>query len=239
MKAIFQGGEKHELTGTSFVAQANYEQALGRDFVRVVSCNTTGSVRVLGALRTAGLLARARLVLLRRGTDPWESHKGGMINTLLPEPKVPSHQGPDAKTVIPDLDVVTIAASGPFNLAHTHFAVVEAPRAVDRDEVLEAFRLAPRIAFIRVSNGVEAPNSVIEIVRDLGRPRADLWEVALWEDSLAVEGKEIFASYVVHNEAIVTPENVDAIRAITAIEPDGAKSIARTDESLGIRKQLP
>jgi glyceraldehyde-3-phosphate dehydrogenase (NAD(P)) len=29
VKAIFQGGESHELTGTSFVAQANYEEALG------------------------------------------------------------------------------------------------------------------------------------------------------------------------------------------------------------------
>ena len=239
VKAIFQGGEEHELAGTSFVAQANYEEAVGKDFVRVVSCNTTGSVRVLGALRSAGLLERARLVLMRRGTDPWESHKGGLINTLLPEAKVPSHQGPDARTVIRDLDVVTIAASGPFNLAHTHFAIVEAPQEVERDEVLEAFRLAPRIAFIRASNGVEAPNSVIEIVRDLGRPRADLWEVALWEDTLAVSGREIFFSYVVHNEAIVTPENVDAIRAITAVETDGAKSISQTDQSLGIRRELP
>ena len=42
VKAIFQGGEKHELAGVSFVAQANYGEALGRDPVRVVSCNTTG-----------------------------------------------------------------------------------------------------------------------------------------------------------------------------------------------------
>ena len=40
-KAIFQGGEKHELTGFSFIASLNYADALGRDLVRVVSCNTT------------------------------------------------------------------------------------------------------------------------------------------------------------------------------------------------------
>ena len=74
VKAIFRGGEKHELAGTSFVAQANHDEAVGRDFVRVVSCNTTGTVRVLGALKTAGLLERARVVLMRRGADPWESH---------------------------------------------------------------------------------------------------------------------------------------------------------------------
>ena len=56
IKSIFQGGEKHSLTGHSFVAQANYETALGRDTTRVVSCNTTSIVRTLGALKAAGLL---------------------------------------------------------------------------------------------------------------------------------------------------------------------------------------
>ncbi|GIU94180.1 MAG: glyceraldehyde-3-phosphate dehydrogenase [Gaiellaceae bacterium] len=238
VKAIFQGGEKHELAGVSFVAQANYAEALGRDFVRVVSCNTTGLVRVLGALRSEGLLERARAVLIRRGTDPWESHLGGLVNTLLPEPKVPSHQGPDARTVLPDLDLVTIAAAGPFNLSHVHFAVVEAPRETTEEEVFAALRAAPRIVLVRAGEGVEAPNSVIEIVRDLGRPRGDLWEVAVWEDSLAVSGREIFLTYQVHNEAIVTPENVDAIRAVTAAERDPASSIALTDETLGIRTEL-
>lgn len=59
VKAIFQGGAKHELTGHSFVASANYESALGRNSTRVVSCNTTATVRTLMALRNAGLLVRA------------------------------------------------------------------------------------------------------------------------------------------------------------------------------------
>lgn len=105
--------------------------------------------------------------------------------------------------------------------------------------MLDALREAPRIAFVRVSDGVVAPNSVIEIVRDLGRPRADLCEVAVWEDTLAVSGREVFLTYQVHNEAPVIPENVDAIRAVTASEPDGAKSIGLTDDALGLRKELP
>ena len=54
VKSIFQGGEKHSLTGHSFVAQANYVTALGRDTTRVVSCNTTSIVRTLGTLKTRG-----------------------------------------------------------------------------------------------------------------------------------------------------------------------------------------
>ena len=45
VKAIWQGGEDHELAGYSFNAIANYEGAFGLDFVRVVSCNTTGALQ--------------------------------------------------------------------------------------------------------------------------------------------------------------------------------------------------
>ena len=42
VKSIFQGGEKHSLTGHSFVAKANYETAIGRVSTRVVSCSLLG-----------------------------------------------------------------------------------------------------------------------------------------------------------------------------------------------------
>jgi glyceraldehyde-3-phosphate dehydrogenase (NAD(P)) len=239
VRSIFQGGEPHELTGLSFVAQANYAAAHRAPAARVVSCNTTGLVRVLGGLRHHRLLEAARAVLLRRGTDPWESHRGGLINTVLPEAKVPSHQGPDARTVLPDLDLVTVAAAGPFNLAHVHFAFITAPRPTDRDEVLAALGATPRVALVTAAAGVEAPNAVIEIARDLGRPRADVWEVAIWADTVAVDGREVVLTYMVHNESIVVPENVDAIRALSGNEPDPATSIAATDASLGVRSTLP
>lgn len=238
VRAIFQGGEKHETAGYSFVAQVNYAGAVGRQFVRVVSCNTTGLARVLGALHRQGWVKRARAVLMRRGTDPWESHQHGMINTVVPETTVPSHQGPDAQTVIPDLDLTTIAASGPFNLSHIHFTMVETTRPVATEEVRAVLQDAPRIAFVRAAEGLVALNSVIEVMRDLGRPRGDMWEVAVWEDAVAADAREVYLTYQVHNEAIVIPETIDAIRAVTGLERDGARSIAKTDRALGVRKEF-
>ncbi len=29
-------------------------------------------------------------------------------------------------------------------------------------------------------------------MKDLGRPRGDMWEVALWEDVLTVNGNEVY-----------------------------------------------
>lgn len=236
VRAIFQGGEKHEVAGFSFVAQVNYAQAIDRKTARVVSCNTTALCRVLHPMVSRGWVKRARAVLLRRGTDPWESHETGMINTVIPETKVPSHQGPDAQTVIPGLDITTLAGAGPYNLSHIHFAMVETTRPVSRDELRQALWEEPRIAFVRAGDGLVALNSVIELMRDLRRPRNDMWEVGVWEDALASDGRELYLTYQVDNEAITIPESVDAARALSGIESDARRSMEKTDQSLGIVK---
>lgn len=238
LKFIVQGGEKHETTGHSFVAEANYASALDRDATRVVSCNTTSIVRTLSALKRAGLLQRARGTLLRRATDPWESHEGGIMNTLVPEPEIPSHQGPDAQSVDPELDVVTMAVKVPETLGHLHYWAVQMTRHATEDEVLDAFRGSPRIALIHISDGLVALNTVKELMADRGRPHDSLYEVALWADMLRVQGDELFYAYMVDNQAIVVPETVDAIRALTGRVRDASESIARTNAALGIGPAL-
>jgi glyceraldehyde-3-phosphate dehydrogenase (NAD(P)) len=238
LKFILQGGEKHETTGHSFVAEASYPSALGRESTRVVSCNTTSIVRTLTALKRAGLLKKARGTLLRRATDPWESHEGGIMNTLVPEPEIPSHQGPDAQCVDPDLDVVTMAVKVPETLAHLHYWAVQLTRAASKEEVLDAFRTSSRIALIRTRDGLTAINTVKELMADIGRPHDDLYEVGLWADMLKVEGEELFYAYMVDNQAIVVPETVDAIRALTGRLRDASESIARTNAALGIEPTL-
>jgi len=238
VKAVFQGGESHALTGHSFVAQANYATAIGRDATRVVSCNTTATVRTLTALRDAGLLRKARGVLIRRATDPWEADHSGIMNTIVPERTIPSHQGPDAQTIAPDLDVLTIAAKASHTQTHNHYWTIELSREASRADVLAAFCAAPRIALIRMSDGIVALNSTLELMKDLGRPRGDMWEVAMWEDVLTVRGREAFYTYQVDNQAIVVPENIDAIRALTSMEQDATVSMRRTDESLGVTKDF-
>ncbi|HET7404919.1 MAG TPA: type II glyceraldehyde-3-phosphate dehydrogenase [Candidatus Bathyarchaeia archaeon] len=234
VKSIFQGGEKHDLTGASFNSSCNYEENLNRNATRVVSCNTTGICRTVGTLHNTIGVKKARVILFRRGTDPWESHKTGLINTVVPEAHIPSHQGPDAQTIIPKLNITTMAARGPFTLGHLHFAMVQLKGEPDKKDVVKALKGAPRLAPVRTSDGVDSMNAVAEMMRDLGRARADMWEVAFWEDILDVTDGEASMVYQVHNESVVVPENVDAIRAITGLESDGRKSIAKTNEALGI-----
>jgi glyceraldehyde-3-phosphate dehydrogenase (NAD(P)) len=238
LKFILQGGEKHSATGHSFVAESNYASALDREATRVVSCNTTSIVRTLTALKRAGLLQRARGTLLRRATDPWESHDSGIMNTLVPEPEIPSHQGPDAQSVDPDLDVVTMAVKVPETLAHLHYWSIQMARPASKEEVLAAFRTSSRIALINISEGLVALNTVKELMADRGRPHDNLYEVALWADMLRVQGDELFYAYMVDNQAIVIPETIDAIRALTGTMRIASESIARTNTALGIETAL-
>ena len=236
---IVQGGEKHSVTGHSFVAEVSYADTVGRDSTRVVSCNTTSIVRTLGALKRAGLLERGRGTLLRRATDPWESHLGGIMNTLVPEPKLPSHQGPDAQSVDPDLNVVTMAVRVPETIGHLHTWAIDLTREASKDEVLDAFSQSSRIMLIDSRTGLSALNAVKEWMAVSGRPNADLYEVALWSDFLTVQGSELFYSYMVDNQAIVIPETIDAIRALAGNETDPEISMVWTNETLGLHLVPP
>jgi glyceraldehyde-3-phosphate dehydrogenase (NAD(P)) len=55
---------------------------------------------------------------------------------------------------------------------------------------------------------------------------------------LRVQGDELFYAYMVDNQAIVIPETIDAIRALTGVMRDGTQSVARTNAALGIEQSL-
>lgn len=131
-----------------------------------------------------------------------------------------------------------MAAKGSHTQNHMHYWTVELTRPASREEILDALRAESRIALVRRADGIVALNSTLELMRDLGRPRGDMYEVAIWEDILTVQGNELFYTYTVDNQAVVIPENIDAIRALSGTITDAAESIRRTDEALGIRQDF-
>jgi glyceraldehyde-3-phosphate dehydrogenase (NAD(P)) len=232
--AIFQGGEAADLAETSFTARANFEQAVGADSVRVVSCNSTGLARLLAPLKEAYGVEKARVTLVRRGGDPGQSDRGP-INDVLPDPvELPSHHGPDVKTIFPDLAIDTLALKAPVTLMHTHSVNVtlENPPA-DADEVRELLAEESRLFSVPSALDIDGAGKLKEFALDAGRPRGDIWENCIWEDSIGLEGDDLYLFQMIHQESDVVPENVDAIRAVTDIA-DRDESIERTNETLGI-----
>ena len=234
-KAIFQGGEDHEVAGFSFNAHANYKEAAGKQFARVVSCNTTGLVRLIHAMDQAFGVERVRAVMVRRGADPDDIKRGPIDAIVLNPVTIPSHHGPDVQTVLPHINIVTLAMIVPTTFMHMHSIQMDLKRETTRDEVLKVFEDHSRIGLVRKVTGIKSNAELREYTQDLGRPRTDLWENGVFEESVSVlNGKEFYCFQAIHQEADVIPENIDCIRALMGTVKDPEESIRMTNKALGL-----
>lgn len=234
LKGIFQGGEKHDQIGRSFNSFSNFKDSIGQDYVRVVSCNTTGLCRTLNPINELCGIKKVRAVMVRRGADPGQVKKGP-INSIVPNPPtVPSHHGPDVQTVMYGLDITTMAILVPTTLMHQHNLMVELESNADIDDVVEMFEKTPRVILVDAARGLGSTAEIMEFAKDLGRPRGDLFEIAVWRESLNIVDNELYYMQAIHQESDVVPENVDAIRAMLEMETDPKKSIEKTNKNMGI-----
>ena len=234
LKAIFQGGEKHDNIGLSFNSFANYSDSYGKDYTRVVSCNTTGLTRTLKPINDLCGIKKVRAVMVRRGGDPSQVNKGP-INAVVPNPPtVPSHHGPDLKTVMYGVNINTMALLVPTTLMHQHNIMVELENPVEVDEIIAKLEATPRVLLVKASEGIGSTAEVMEYAKELGRSRNDLFEIPVWQESLNVVDGELYYMQAVHQESDVVPENVDAIRAMLEMEEDNNKSIEKTNKAMGI-----
>jgi glyceraldehyde-3-phosphate dehydrogenase (NAD(P)) len=148
---------------------------------------------------------------------------------------MPSHHGPDVQSVLPKLDIHTIAVKVPTTIMHLHIVTADLKKSATVDAVLDVWKRFPRVAFVSGGDGVKSTAQIMEMARDLSRNRSDLYEVAVWRDGVhIVDGKRLFYFQAVHQESDVVPENIDAIRALLELQKDGRKSMEKTDRSLGI-----
>ena len=232
--ALFQGGEDATVAEVSFNARVNYDEAEDADYVRVVSCNTTGLSRFLAPLYETYGIDKARVTLVRRGGDPDQTGRGP-INDTVPDPvSIPSHHGPDVQTVFPELDIDTIGLKVPTTMMHVHAVnVTLAEEPDDVGAVRDLLRGEDRLLAIPDYAGIDGAGTLKDFALDAGRPRGDIWENCIWEESITLEGRDLYCMQAIHQESDVVPENVDAIRALTGHLP-GEESRALTNETLGI-----
>jgi glyceraldehyde-3-phosphate dehydrogenase (NAD(P)) len=230
-KAIFQGGEDPDI-GKSFVSQCNYDEVVGSDFIRVVSCNTTGLCRTLYPIDQNYGIDKVHATMIRRAADPWDIYHGP-INALVPHLIVPSHHGPDVRTIIPDLEIFTTSISAPTTLMHMHSITVDLKVEPTVEETIRLFEDTTRVRVVHNSDGIRSTAEIMEYANDLDRSRGDMPEVCVWSDTIGVWNKKLLYIQAVHQESDVIPENIDAIRASMGI-CNKNESIRLTNSSLDI-----
>ena len=234
IKYMFQGGEKHALTGLSYTSSANHAENLNAQGTRVVSCNTTGLSRTLVPLYEHCGSLKVECTMIRRAADPGDSNKGP-INAIKPVLKVPSHHGPDVMTVKPEIEINSLAVAVPTTIMHMHSIIADLPEGhgLTTDSILAMWRQTPRVIIMHGEhNRITTTAEVMEMARDIGRKWGDLHEIFVWEDGVKLVGDRLYYFQAIHQESDVIPENVDCIRALMGVESDWRNSVAKTDESI-------
>jgi len=232
VKAVFQGGAGDDIADASFVAQCNFEEAFGKRTIQVVSCNTTGLCRTIYAIDKSIGVSKARAVLARRATDPDDVKKGPIDAVVLDPTTLPSHHGPDVQAVLKGLNIVTMAFKVPTTHMHLHSLILSLRKQATREDLVAALDKAPRIQLVDGKSGFKSTAAIMDLAREMGRSRNDIYEATVWKDSVSVVDGEAYMFMAVHQEAIVVPENIDAIRALYG-GYSREESMRLTDASLG------
>ena len=232
-KAVFQGGEKNEVADVFFHGYANYEEGLGQQFVKLTSCNTTGLIRAVDMLDRAVGVEKVAITIIRRVADPGDYHRG--LTNALQVDKAPSHQAEDLMTIMPHIPCTGILVHTPVTHGHIIAVVATPKKKIEKGELWEMAGAHPRIMPVRLADGFLGNASMFRWARDLGNKRGDMYEIALWEESIVKSGEDIMFAINIPQEAVVIPENIDAIRAAMRMQKTREEGTAETNRYLGMK----
>lgn len=233
VKAVFQGGERNELVDVFFHGYANYEKGIGADYIKLTSCNTTGLIRAVDCLDRVVGVQRVLVTIVRRVADPGDTHRG-LVDVAMVEP-VPSHQAVDLMTIMPHVEATGLLVHVPTTHGHIINVIATTKKPIDKAQAVDLFAAHPRIRTVRIADGFNSNAALFRYARDLGHKRADMYEIAVFEETIATSGNELMFAINVPQEAVVAPETIDAVRASLKMQQDRLAAVGQTNEYLGLR----
>ncbi len=232
VKAIFQGGEKNDVADVFFHGYANYEKGIGKDYLKLTSCNTTGFIRAVDCLDKAAGIERVVITIIRRVADPGDSHRG-LVDVALVE-KVPNHQAKDLMLIMPHIEATGLLVHVPTTHGHIISILATPKRKIKVDEALGLFASHPRIKVVEIAKGFNSNAALFRYARDRGNKRADMYEIAVFKETVVLSGDNIFFTINVPQEAVVTPETLDGVRAALSMQTNWKEAVHLTNKYLGL-----
>jgi glyceraldehyde-3-phosphate dehydrogenase (NAD(P)) len=148
----------------------------------------------------------------------------------------PNHQCVDLMTIMPHIDATGILVHTPVTHGHIITLVVTTKKKVEKAEALTYFKAHPRIRVVSLEDGFFGNASLFKYARALGNPRGDMYEVALWDETIVNSGDDIMFAINIPQEAVVIPETMDAVRAAMEMQTDRLEAVGKTNEYLDIGK---
>jgi glyceraldehyde-3-phosphate dehydrogenase (NAD(P)) len=233
-KGVFQGGEKNSVADVFFHGYANYEKGIGAQFLKLTSCNTTGVIRAVDCIDRKVGAEKVAMTIIRRVADPGDYHRG--LTNALQIDSAPSHQALDLMTIMPHVDATGILVHTPVTHGHIITVVLTPKKDISVEDAIEFFSEHPRVRIVSLAEGFLGNASLFRYARDLGNSRGDMYEIAIWKDAIVKSGRDLMFALNVPQEAVVIPENLDAVRAAMKMQMDRIEGTNMTNKYLGIGK---
>jgi len=232
IKAIFQGGEKNEVADVFFHGYANYREGIGKDYLKLTSCNTTGFIRAIDCIDKEVGVERVVVTIMRRSADPGDVHRG-LVDVALVE-KVPNHQVKDLMLIMPHIEATGVLIHLPITHGHLISLVVTPKKKISVNDAMELFNSHPRIKVVEIEKGFNSNTALFKYARDKGNKRADMYEIGLFKETVVLSGDNLFFTINIPQESVVIPETIDAIRAAIPMQEDGLEAVSLTNKYLGM-----
>ena len=123
----------------------------------------------------------------------------------------------------------------PTTLMHMHFLNMELKNPATKEQVMELIKAHPRLGVVTKASGISSTAQLKEYTSDMLRPRGDVWENGIFEESVSVlDGTDLYLFQAIHQEADVVVETVDCIRAMAGDVKSAEESIAITNKAVGL-----
>ncbi len=232
LKAVFQGGEKGEIADVFFHGYANYDDGIGADYLKLTSCNTTGLIRAVDCLDRMVGIKKVAITIIRRVADPGDTHRG-LVDLLLMEP-IPNHQAVDLMHIMPHVEATGLLVHTPVTHGHIITLVATPKQKVTKDEIVDAFSAHPRIRVVKIEEGFNSNTAMFNYGRMLCKPRGDLYEIGVFEETIGFSGDDIMFAINIPQESVVVPETMDAIRAAIPMQKERLEAVGLTNQYLGM-----
>lgn len=233
IKAIFQGGEKGEVADVFFHGYANYEKGLGKNFLKLTSCNTTGLIRAVDCLDRAVGIEKVAITIIRRYADPGDTHRG-LVDSLMLTP-IPNHQAVDLMTIMPHVNATGLLVHAPVTHGHVITILATPKKVITKKQIINEFMQHPRIRVVKISEGFNTNTAMFNYGRFLGHPRGDMYEIAVYEETIGFSGKDVMFAISIPQESVTIPETIDGIRACMRLQTERLEAVGLTNKYLKIK----
>ena len=147
---------------------------------------------------------------------------------------MPNHQAKDLMLIMPHIDATGVLVHVPTSHGHIITLLVTPKKKISVNDAMELFEAHPRIKVVDIAKGFNSNAALFKYARDKGNKRADMYEIGLFREMVALSGDQLFFTINIPQEAVVIPETIDGIRAAIPMQTDWKQAVSLTNKYLGM-----